>query len=737
MDYRIDTRAITGTLNDYPESVRLIKVDETKLEAFWDALVNEYHYLGYDWQFGGRVKYIIMLGERTIGAIGFCSAAYKLGPRDRYIGWDEATRLTILPHLVNQNRFLILPWVSIKNLASHVLSLSLKRLRTDWAKQYGTEPYMVETFVDRSLYSGGCYKASGWTYLGVTQGYGRQGNTFVYHGQKKDIYVKILDRRFAGRFHPDLDRLGQTTEEEILDMINGVPTWYPAVLDAMGVTEINVRTVSEFLAQHIAAFVSWLGRKEHIKHLTTLVQGHLSDLERKSNEPIAIAFSGVESVRNVANFMNKDNWDEARMLGSYREEAGGILFHPEGMITGDENDFPKKGKNSVGVARQYCGRLGKVDNCQASVMAGYAGPKGYALLDYELYMPEKWFDDEHKDLRAKCAVPADLAFKTKNQILLDSIKKIVDTEGFQGKYVGVDASFGSDYGFLDSLPQNLVYFADVRCNCSVFRSRPAMILPEYGGKGRKATKAQPSFAPVTVKEIAEDSAIPWDDVVLGMGAKGPIITKDKCVPVVEIRNGVPGKDVWLYIRKLEDGSIKYALCNEGMDANIADIRKPALMRWAIEQCFNECKKHLGMDHYEVRTWHGWRRHMLITLISHLFVIKLRERFSVKSQQSGSIPYIDSPVPLAEYLDAVDKLERGEPIGNPHIMAAPDKPQQIMTIGLILNLLAAFIAKIGEIMKELDFKLKNHADAYKSHAMDKIRRARANYYAERKQLPASG
>jgi SRSO17 transposase len=689
------------------------------LEAFWDALVNEYHYLGYDWQFGGRIKYLIVIGKQPAGAIGFCSAAYKLGPRDQFLGWDEATRLSQLPHLVNNNRLLILPWVTVKNLASYVLSLSLKQLRIDWKKQYEVEPYMAETFVDRQKYAGTCYKAANWVYLGTTQGYGRQGNTFVYHGQKKDIYVKMMNRRFASQLKPSRDRLRQSAREEILTMINGVPMWYPSVLDAMGIADFNVGTVSGLLADHLSAYVPFLGRKEHTRHLTTMVQGHLSDLERKSNEPIAMAFSGVESVRNVANFMNKDRWDEAGMLEAYQKEAGKLLYHPEGMITGDECGFPKKGKHSAGVQRQYCGRLGKTDNCQASVMAGYAGPLGYALLDYELYMPDSWFDDAHADLRKKCAVPKTLEFKTKNQTLSESIWKIAQSEGFEGKYVGVDSSFGSDKAFLDALPESLVYFADVHHNCQVYRSRPEMHMPEYGGKGKKPTKAKPASKPVTVKEIANDDAIPWNDVVLGIGAKGPVITKDKCVPVVEVRDRAPGKEVWLYIRKLEDGSIKYALCNEAMDAAIADIRKPALMRWAIEQCFNECKEHLGMDHYEVRTWHGWRRHILMTLLSHLFVIKLRIQMSIKPHAPGASPYIDSPVPLNEYLDAVKKLEQNAPMDHPHIMAVPDQPQQIMTIGLILDLVAFFMTKIGEIRKEIDFKLKNIADSFNSHTNVKI------------------
>ena len=721
MAYKFDKTPRSGSLGDHIKRLRLIKVDETKLEPFWNQLVSKYHYIGYEGQVGCRIKYLIILGKQPIGAIGFCSAVYRLGPRDRYIGWDETTRLATLPHIINNNRFLILPWINIKYLASHVLSASLKQVRIDWIKQYEVEPCMVETFVDKRLFEGTCYKAANWTYLGVTQGYGKQGDSFVYHGQRKDIYVKIMNRRFSSRFRPDLGRLHKNETEEILDMINGVPMWYPTVLETMGIDGINMETVPKLLAEHLATYTPHLGRAEQKEHFTTLVQGRMSDIKRKSNEPIALAFAGAPSVRNVANFMSRAIMDDSGMLEAYQKEAGSLLFHPEGMITGDGCDFPKKRKHSIDVQRQYCGVLGKKENCQASVMAGYAGPNGYGLLKGELYMPELWFEDGHSKLREKCNVPENLAFKTKGEILLESIRKIAGMQGFEGKYVGVDSFFGKDKGFLDSLPENLVYFADVPFNCKVFKSRPEMVVPEYSGRGRKPTKTAPTVPPISVQEIAKDDSIPWNEVVLGIGAKGPIITEDKCIPVVEIRDGGPGKDVWLYIRRLEDGSLKYALCNESMDASIDDVRKPSLMRWAIEQCFNECKQHLGMDHYEVRSWQGWHRHIMITLIAHLFVIKMRNHLSVPPRQPGTAPYVDSPVPLDEYIDAYMKLERNEPIDNPHIMAMPDKPQQIMTIGLVLELLANFIVKTGELMQSFNFKLKNFADSHNSHAAANIQK----------------
>jgi SRSO17 transposase len=591
MLYQYEKTPITGTVNEYEGQIRLHKVNETKWEPFWDELVKANHYLGYESVIGARVKYIITLGKQIAGAISFCSAAYKLGPRDEYIGWDEKTRLNMLPHLVSNNRFLILPWIHIQNLASRILSMSLQRLRVDWEKQYETAPYMVETFVDREQYLGTCYQASNWVYLGITKGYGRIGKDFVYHGRKKDLYVYIMNRQFTRQFKPDISRV-YNEREELSTMINGIPMWSPSLLKKIGITGNPAGQIKEKFVDHLMRFTKFLGRKEHKQHLASMVQGLLSDLDRKSIEPIAIAFEGEDNVRNLTNFMSKSKWDDKGMLAEYQAELSENLAHEEGMITGDGTDFPKKGNKSVGVARQYCGRTGKVDNCQAGVMAGYASPKGYGIIDYGLYMPEKWFDDDHADQRKECKVPKSLKFRTKNDMLLEMINNAHQSGKYPAKYVSVDSSFGNDNHFLDSLPADIIYFADVRSSCQVFVKRPDCSVPAYSGTGRKPAKEKPAFRPLTVKEVLAQSETPWDHVVLGIGAKGPVITEDKCLPVVEVRDGLPGKDVWLYIRKLENGGIKYSLCNAPAGAPLESIRKPALMRWSIEQCFKECKDYL-------------------------------------------------------------------------------------------------------------------------------------------------
>ena len=735
MVYKYDGDPLVGEISDYNyrEELLLHKVDETKWEALWNKLVSQYHYLGYISVIGARIKYLITLGIRIVGAISFCSAAYQLGPRDEYIGWDEETRLNELPHVVNNNRFLILPNVHIRNLASRVLSMSIRKLREDWEEQYEVVPYIVETFVDRETYFGTCYRASNWTYLGNTKGYGKVGKSFIYHGQKKDIYVYIMDRQFARRYKPDILRVTQLAEKlkvsqllkkekgEIAAMMNGTPMWYPSLLKEAGVHDNPVEQIQSLFVDHIHRYMPFLGRSEQKQHFIAMLQGLLSDLPRKSIEPIAQAFEGADCVRKLVNFMSTHKWDDAGMAIEYQTELSEHLTVEDGMITGDETGYAKKGKESVGVARQYCGRLGKVDNCQVGVAVGYASSAGYGLINQELYIPKSWYEDENKNRRDKCDLPAKVKFRTKNEILLDMIIATDRSGKFPAKYVGVDSAYGGDSKFLDSLPSHLIYFADVPCDCKVFASRPDVFLPKYSGKGRIPTIMQTSFASVEVKELVMQSDTSWNTVVLGIGAKGPVITEDKILRVVEVRDGLPGKDVWLYVRKLENGDIKYSLCNAPANATVEEIRKPALMRWPIEQCFKECKKYLGMGQYETRSWISWHRHMLLTRIAHLFVIKLRMKFSSTPRTPGVTPYINTPVEFKAYTDAFNELNHDLPITNPYIFAMPTSPQQFMTIGIIQKLISSSFIKVGDVMKCIDISLYHAHEAFKSHSISKMNR----------------
>ena len=163
---------------------------------YWNMLIQRYHYLGYRCMVGPSLKYLIYAGKQRVGATGWGSGLWKLGLRDRYIGWDEGSREKNLGWIVNNVRFLIFPWVKIKYLASHVLSVCARRVPKDWAADYGLEAHLLETLVDRQRFKGTCYKAANWVYLGQTEGKSKRGLSFYKHGVIKDYYVYPLSRDF-------------------------------------------------------------------------------------------------------------------------------------------------------------------------------------------------------------------------------------------------------------------------------------------------------------------------------------------------------------------------------------------------------------------------------------------------------------------------------------------------------------------------------------------------------------
>ena len=417
-------------------------------------------------------------------------------------------------------------------------------------------------------------------------------------------------------------------------MMLQTPDWSPTLLEEAGVTEAMVEGLGGELSDFLAPFKKCIVYAGQEIYTEAFVKGFLSDLQYKSAEPIALRYG--TSVRGTQRFLKDGKWNTAKMEGIYRSTLSKAIAAPNGMITIDESGESKKGGHSVGVSRQYCGSLGKTDNCQVGVYIGYSGENGYGLIDRRLYLPEKWLGDEYRQKRVECGIPEDVGFKTKVQLAETMLKDVASSGLFPARWVGVDALYGSSREFLASIPEGLWYFADIRSNTLVFTERPEMVVPEYSGRGRRDLKARPSVAPVCVKRVADDPGVPWNRVVLGEGAKGPILTDEKCRRVTMCDDGSPGETVWLYIRRLDDGSCKFSISNAPPDTPVHAIRGAALMRWPIEQCFLECKNELGLDHCEARSWNAWHRHTLLVLPAHLFLTLLRKKYK-KTSNTDALP----------------------------------------------------------------------------------------------------
>jgi hypothetical protein len=191
--YNLDKSAITGKLNELP-AISFDMVRGNKDEALFNGLIGEFHYLGYHQGNGQQLKYIVYSQDRIIAAIGFAASAYKTAPRDNYIGWDEHTRKTNLVKVVNNNRFLILPWVNVKNLASYILGYISRNLKDDWQNYHQSDIVLMETFVETGRFKGTCYKAANWIYLGQTKGRTRNDRYSQIKVPIKDIYIYPLTK---------------------------------------------------------------------------------------------------------------------------------------------------------------------------------------------------------------------------------------------------------------------------------------------------------------------------------------------------------------------------------------------------------------------------------------------------------------------------------------------------------------------------------------------------------------
>lgn len=635
----IDKTLITGDLNDFdPVCVELVAGSDW--EPVWDQLVRNYHYLGYQRLLGHRLKYIAFIDNRPVAALSWSAPALKLAARDCFIGWSTEQRKRHLKQVAGNSRFLVMPWVRIPNMASHVLALNIARLPLDWQRQFNDRLLLLETFVD-GRFKGTCYKASNWLHIGHTYGSTKQGKGYRYHGNRKEIYLYVIEPEFRNiigcrqKPAPLPDRPPQTKMKvEELTMLLKHCQWHPQISADFDLNEEDVKTMARELVAFHKEFHDCYGRIEHHRLGLAYLSGLMSNATAKSAEPIALEFLDQKSVRSVQMFMKNYLWDHLAMQHTHQSMLAPLIASPEGMITVDPSEFVKKGKESVGVARQYCGTIGKVENCQSGVFVGYSSDKGYGLLACRLYMPKSWFTKEQEQRRKDNLVPEGLVFETKQQIALKLIDEVVATGLFPAKWIGADASFGSDLEFLNDLPGHLNYFVSIRSDTQVFKKKPKTGLPPYKGRGRRPKKVivlpgQPKAK--TVAQIATSKHVSWKPVIVAEGAKGPIIAKVAHIRIYLSRDGLPvGDQQWLFLRKDTDGQVKYAISNASKDISLADLIKASTMRWPIEQCFHEGKDQVGMDYYEHRSWPAWHRHMIFVFLALHFLLRMRLHFKKKA-----------------------------------------------------------------------------------------------------------
>ncbi|MCA1786860.1 MAG: IS701 family transposase, partial [Desulfobacteraceae bacterium] len=258
--------------------------------------------------------------------------------------------------------------------------------------------------------------------------------------------------------------------------------------------DLNVKDVAGFgdeLKGFHEQFHDCFLRSESRSNFYNYMAGQFSDLERKSIEPIALAIKDG-NVRALQRFVSDAPWDDDKMEFKYRNLVNDDLGSPNGALIFDESGFAKKGDNSVGVARQYCGTIGKVDNCQVGVFAGYTSEHGYALVDKRLYVPEKWFTDDYRERREKCNLPEDTVFKTKPELAVDMLGFLREEKVLPFKYILADSIYGVTPEFINAVdaPGDMTYLVQVPKSTLVWLKRPMTITRTYqwGGKPRSKTE---------------------------------------------------------------------------------------------------------------------------------------------------------------------------------------------------------------------------------------------------------
>jgi SRSO17 transposase len=395
--------------------------------------------------------------------------------------------------------------------------------------------------------------------------------------------------------------------------------------------------VEELRAYH-AIYSPLFQRREQREGAAKYLHGLLLDIPRKSIEPMVLALEGAhpKTVRTLQLFISEGAWDDDALLHRHWHEVEQVLGEADGVLTLDGSDFLKQGRESIGVKRQYCGEVGKRANCQAGVYVGYASRQGYTLLDRRLYLPQEWVEeDAYAERRRRCGVPADLPFKTKPALGWEMIQAIHRAQTLRARWVTCDEAFGRDTSLLDHIEGiGLWYFAEVSHDTQVWQHRPATAVPPWAGQGRKPTRIRVLAAEAQPEEVAQlAAALPadrWTQHTIKEGSKGPLVARFAAVRVIAVRDGLPGPEVWLVLRRhLVTGELKTYLSNAPVDTALTTLVRLSGMRWPIETCFEDGKQYLGMGDYEVRGWRGWHHHMTLCILAHFFLVRACLRLKKK------------------------------------------------------------------------------------------------------------
>lgn len=364
---------------------------------------------------------------------------------------------------------------------------------------------------------------------------------------------------------------------------------------------------------------------EHARHYLTGLLGRngRKSIGRIGEELPAANYQGMQQ------FISDSPWDERALMRQVRTDAEAVLGrHPDTALYLDETSFVKKGNASVGVQRQYCGRLGKLDNCQVGVFACLGRGERAALVDFRLFLPESWAQDPERCQKAK--VPAaEQQHQTKAQLALAMVRQ-ARAEGLSHQWVGGDEIYGNNRPLTDALEDDgEIFLMDINANHQLWDRDPAGTVPaSIAGAGRPRTR-RAAANPEAVKQSAAQwaqahVAAEGRELFLRASTRGPLRAK---IWVKEVWQWEPAEAQarrrFLVVRQEQDGTFKYSLSNAAPQTPWERLAYMQTQRFWIERAFQDAKSELGMADYEVRGWKGWHHHMALVCLALVFTLKER------------------------------------------------------------------------------------------------------------------
>ena len=395
----------------------------------------------------------------------------------------------------------------------------------------------------------------------------------------------------------------------------------------------QIRRLGPMLDRFLAYFADCCSRRPTRQHLAAYVRGLLSDLPRKSAEPIALG-QGVP-VRTLQEFLGAHRWDHDRLRDRLQQlvAADHAADHSVGLL--DDCGCPKKGDKTPGVKRQYCGASGKVDNCVVTVHLGYAAGDFHCLLDSELYLPREW-DADRRRCRA-AGIPDGLPYRPKWEIALELFDRAV-ANGVRFAWLTFDEGYGGKPGLLSALRRRRQrYVAEVPRTFGGWLELPALTDDgRWAGEPARAVEQLLASEPRLVEQ-------PWVAYRVKDGHKGPMVWEVKhAVLFPQREDGDPGWPLHLLVARyaLDRAEVKYFVSNAPPGAAVETLLLVAFSRWRIERCFEDGKTELGFDHFEGRSYTGLIRHQRLVALAHLFCGRVCQRWGKKPARADGVPGAD-------------------------------------------------------------------------------------------------